>query len=109
MSQTVVFLTILGMALVTFLPRLLPALWLPSRRIPPPLRAWLRHVPIAVLAALLGPGLLLPRGELALEAGNLYLWAALICGLVAWRTKSLWGTVATGVATVALARLVLGG
>jgi branched-subunit amino acid transport protein len=123
MDQTVVLLTIAGMGVVTYLPRLLPLLAL-TRRAPnedrsgssmsPLVEAWLRHVPAAVLAAMLFPSLLVSEGRLhlaadrLLSADNLYLWGAIPTLLVAWKTRSLIGAVLAGVAVVALGRLLLG-
>jgi len=44
---------VLGCALVTALPRVLPLVALSRLQLPPWLAGWLRYVPIAVLAALL--------------------------------------------------------
>lgn len=106
MDQTTVFLTLAGMALVTYLPRLLPAWFLRGRELPPFVVAWLRYVPVAVLSALLLPALLVQNGQLALAWDNLYLWAAIPAIFVAWKTKSLFTTVLVGMVLVALARLV---
>lgn len=108
MDQTTVFLTLAGMALVTYLPRLLPAWFLRGRELPPFVVAWLRYVPVAVLSALLVPSLLVQGGKFNLAWNNLYLWAALPAIFVAWKTKSLFATVLTGMVLVALARLVFG-
>jgi branched-subunit amino acid transport protein len=107
-SQTPVLLTLLGMGLVTYLPRLLPAWFLRGRELPPFLVAWLRYVPVAVLAALLLPSLMVQGGTLALQWNNLYLWAAFPAIFVAWKKKSMFLTVLTGMVVVALARLVFG-
>ncbi len=112
-EQAIALLAIVGMGLVTYLPRALPLLLLARRRRSeraksPPLEAWLRHVPAAVLAAMVLPSLLFHGGEGGSRVGNLYLWAALPTLGVAWRTRSLLGAVLTGVAAVALARLLLG-
>jgi branched-subunit amino acid transport protein len=101
-------LTLLGMALVTYLPRLLPAWFLRGRELPPFLVAWLRYVPVTVLAALLLPSLLVSDGALALQWDNLYLWAAVPAIFTAWKTKNMFATVLVGMFVVALARLVLG-
>ncbi len=107
-DQRAVFLTLLAMGLVTYLPRVLP-LWLfASRSLPPIVVAWLRYVPVAVLAAMLLPSLVLPEGYLDLGWDNLYLWAAIPTFIVAWRTRSLFGAVVTGMALVAGARWLLG-
>ncbi|NOR25855.1 MAG: AzlD domain-containing protein, partial [Desulforhopalus sp.] len=58
MDQTLIFWTIVGMAIVTYLPRLLPTLFLSGRTLRPVIASWLRLVPPAVLAAMLVPSLL---------------------------------------------------
>jgi len=109
MAQTTLLITLLGMALVTYLPRLLPAWFLRGRNLPPFLAAWLRYIPAAILSALLLPTLLVENGQLNLNGQNLYLWAALPSALVAWKRKSLFLTVLTGMAVVALIRLLAPG
>jgi branched-subunit amino acid transport protein len=108
MSNFAFLLMVIGMALVTYLPRLLPAWFLQGRRIPPFITAWLRYVPVAVLAALLLPSLLVADGKLNLAWDNLYLWAALPAALVALKTRSMFATVLAGMGVVALARLFIG-
>ncbi len=107
MAQKTQLMVILGMALVTYLPRLLPAWLLRGKELPQFLSAWLKYIPAAVLAALLLPSLLVEGGGLHLAWDNLYLWAALPALLVAWKTKSLFATVLTGMAVIALARLFI--
>ena len=106
MAEPALILTILGMALVTYLPRLLPAWFLRGRRLHPFIEAWLKYVPVAVLAALLLPSLLIEGEQIHLAWDNLYLWAALPCIFIAWKWKSLFGTVLVGMVLVALARLL---
>lgn len=50
---------ILGMALVTYIPRLLPALFMDRFRFPAWFKKWLRSIPYAALGALIFPGVLL--------------------------------------------------
>lgn len=50
---------ILGMALVTYLPRLLPAIFLDRIRFPAWFQRWLKSIPYAALGALIFPGVLL--------------------------------------------------
>jgi branched-subunit amino acid transport protein len=107
MDQTSIFLTILGMCLVTYLPRLLPVWLLSSRQLPRVVITWLRYVPAAVLSAMLLPSLLLEGSRLHLVADNLFLLAAIPTLLVAWKTRSMFGAVIVGMALVALARLFM--
>ena len=95
------------MGLVTYLPRLLPVWLLASRRLPEPAITWLRYVPASVLAAMLFPAIFTEQGQLNLHAGNLSFWAALPTLLVAWKTRSLFYAVVTGMLTIALLRLIL--
>lgn len=107
MDQRAILLTILGMAAVTYLPRLLPALLLSSHELPRWLVLLLRNVPVAVLAAMLFPTIATRSGHLHIGVGNLFLLASIPTLLVAWRTRSLFGSVITGIVVVALARLLL--
>lgn len=104
MDQKLILYTILGMALVTFLPRLLPLWLLSARSLPPLVVAWLRYVPPAVLAAMLLPAVLAPNDRVDLSSANLYLLAAIPTLLVAWRTRSLFWSVVVGMALVAIGR-----
>ena len=107
MDQTLVFLTILGMLLVTYLPRLLPVWLLATRSLPDVVITWLRYVPAAVLAALLFPAILVENQHLNLAWNNLYLLAFIPTLLVAWKTRSLFGAVVVGMVLVAVGRMVL--
>lgn len=103
------FLILVGMAAVTYLPRLIPALFFSSRRLPVALERFLSFVPTAVLAALLAPSILVLDGRVQLDISeNIFLWASIPAFIVAWRFKSFFGAVVVGMATVALARLFMG-
>ena len=101
-------LIILGMALVTYIPRAAPLMLLSSRELNPMLMRWLEMVPPAVLAALLAPELLLRaqagQKTLFLSLDNFFLLAALPTFVVGWITRSFFGTVAFGMGMVALLR-----
>jgi branched-subunit amino acid transport protein len=68
---------------------------------------WLRNVPVAVLAAMLFPAIATQNGQLTIGPRNFFLLAAFPTLLVAWKTRSLFGSVLAGILVVALARLVL--
>ncbi|MDD4730600.1 MAG: AzlD domain-containing protein [Desulfovibrio sp.] len=108
MDQRTLLLTILGMALVTYIPRALPALTLSSRSLPGPVRRFLSFVPVAVLSALLLPSLLAPNAQLDFSGSNIFLWVSLILLPICIKTRSFFGTVAMGMGLVALARWLFG-
>ncbi len=104
MDQTLILWTIVGMAIVTFLPRLLPTLFLSGRTLRPAITSWLRLVPPAVLAAMLMPSLLVKEDTIDIGFENLFFWAALVAFPVAWKWKNLSATVLLGMGLVALGR-----
>lgn len=85
-------LTILGMALVTYLTRV-GGLWLMGRVTPSPrVESWLKNIPGAVLISIVAPA--------ALASGLSGVLAALLTGLVAARTRNLLFSMVVGVAAV---------
>jgi branched-subunit amino acid transport protein len=107
MDQQRVMLVMVGMLVVTYLPRLLPMLLFANRQLPALIAAWLRYVPVAVLSAMLLPSLVMADNHLNLRASNIYLWAAVPTFIVAIKTKSLFGSVVAGMLCVAITRLIL--
>ena len=104
MDQHKVLGTILGMALVTFLPRFVPAWLLSGRSLPSGLIRWLSYVPVGVFGAMLLPSLLLQDERLQLGAGNPSFWAGLATAGFALYSRSFLGTILTGIGIVALTR-----
>ncbi len=107
MEQDLVLGTIVGMALVTYIPRLLPVIFLSSKRLPRFLETWLSYIPAAVLAALVAPTLLVDQERINLASSNVFLWAAIPTALVAWKTRNLFLSVIFGMAIVAFVRFIM--
>ena len=107
MDQQTIFLTIVGMMAVTYIPRALPVLALARRALPESVIRWLGFIPVAVLSAMLVPSLIASKEGLDFSTNNIFLWAALPTFLVCWKTKSFVGTVVTGMGCVALGRAFL--
>jgi branched-subunit amino acid transport protein len=87
---------IIGMGIVTYIPRWLPLFFLARRRLPPRLILWLDFIPAAILSALIFPSLLTtgePRYLLWVKPDLLVAFPTLI---FAWKTKSLAATVVFG-------------
>src|SRR5690242_17943867 len=106
--RTEVLLAIIGAAVVTIIPRVVPLVLLSRMTMPDGLVHWLGYVPIAVLAALLAQEVALDNGAITLPPQNLSILAIIPALLVAARTRSLIGTVVTGVVAMALLRLIFG-
>lgn len=61
-------LIILGMTVVTYGPRVMPFLFLSSRKIPPRLDNFLKSIPVAALGALIIPGAFQATPEMPMAA-----------------------------------------
>ena len=94
------YLIILGMAFVTYVPRMLPLVVLNKIDLPPVVLSWLRLIPPAVLGALTAQSIFLRKGVVTFDWRNIYLLAAIPCFVVALKTKSLMWTVAPGLVGV---------
>ena len=101
-----ILIIIIGCALVTFVPRVLPLMILSQLELPTWLIRWLKNVPVAVMAALLAQELLLSNNQFSLMDNVLKIVAAIPTFIIAILTKSLLGTVLVGVLTMMIVRMV---
>jgi branched-subunit amino acid transport protein len=101
-----IWVTILGMAVVTYLTRVTPMLALKERSVSPKGKAYLSHVPVAVLTALVAPGLLVSNGSLFISLANREMLAGLVCIAWAFKSKSMLQTILAGAAALAVFSLI---
>jgi branched-subunit amino acid transport protein len=98
---------ILGMGLVTYLPRWFPLMFLSRRNLPQWLVEWLDLIPAAILSALLLPELVTNGTPRHMALWQPELWVAIPTFVFALKTKSLGGTVVIGMALFWLAQSVI--
>ena len=79
-----------GMALVTYIPRMIPLTWLDGKELPPIMTGVLRNIPYAVLGALIFPAILF------VQEGNL------LFGIIGAAAAFLIAIVGGGVMSVVL-------
>ena len=108
MSYPDYLLLLIGMGLVTYLPRMLPLVVLAQRRLPQSLVDWLGLIPAAILAALVAPGLFVNAETQSFSLTRLELLIAVPTLAFALKTRSLGGTVFVGMALFWLGRHLLG-
>jgi branched-subunit amino acid transport protein len=97
-SGTDYFLIVMAMGAVTYLPRWLPLFALARRRLPAWVLRWLDLIPAAVLSALVAPALLTSGDPRQVDVFRPEFYAAVPTLLFALKTRSLGGTVVTGMA-----------
>ena len=98
-----IWLAILGSAVATYLIRSTPFVVTIRGRLPHAASRYLDALPVAIIAALVGPAVVAPAG--ALTHGAEPVATALVIATVAWR-RSLLAGVIVGVVAVALLRLI---
>lgn len=101
MRQEIIWV-VLGMALVTAIPRFLPVAILSRIEFPEKLREWLSYIAPSVLAALVAVSVLAPQGTIVISPSNLYIWVFIPTLLVAIYTRSPFYTLVTGIAVMAV-------
>lgn len=87
---------ILGMGLVSFIPRWIPLFFLSKRQLPSLLIEWLELIPVAILSALLVPALLTTGTPRVFNPFSIEMLVAIPTFIFAWFTKSLGGTLVVG-------------
>ena len=98
-----IWIAIVGSAAATYLARSLPFAFRFRGRLPAAATRYLEALPVAIIAALVGPAVVAPAG--APTHGAEPFAAALVIATVAWRRSLLAGVIA-GVVSVALLRLL---
>jgi len=98
---------IIGMGLVTFIPRWLPLIYLTKRSLPSWLVEWLDFIPAAILSAILLPALVTDSATKSIDLGRPEFIVAIPTFLFAIATKSLGGTVIVGMVLFGLAQKFL--
>ena len=96
MGSIALWLTFLGIGVITYAIRLSFILLLGKVAMPSFLMRALRFFPVAVLSAIILPALFLDGSRLNLSLGNARLLAGILAAVVAWRTKSALLTIVVG-------------
>lgn len=98
---------ILGTAMVTFIPRVLPLMILSRFQLPEWATRWLSFVPISVMAALVGQEILMEGQDISISFHNIELIASIPALLIAVKTRSLLATVLAGIISLMVLRFFL--
>jgi branched-subunit amino acid transport protein len=107
--QLTIWLLIFAVGAITYASRLSFIALFARRRMPPLLAEALKHVPVAMVTAIVVPAIVfMPAGVLRLDLDNPKLIAALVAGVVAWWSKSAVATIVAGMGALWLLRYVVG-
>ena len=103
MRSEVVFV-IVCMAAATYFTRFASPLLLGRTGVPAWLARLLKHVPTAILTALIAPALLAPQGFVEIGPANPYLLAGAVAAFMAWRRQPPAVTMCSGMAMMLILR-----
>lgn len=101
-----VFLVILGSAIVTFIPRVLPFIVVRKFELPNVVTKWLSFIPVCIFTALIVDGIIIQEGSLLSIEWNMLI-ATIPTLIIAVWTKSLSLTVIVGIVCMAAVRYFL--
>lgn len=102
MSNTSIWVIIIGVSVVSLLPRILPVALFSRFEFPPFVKKWLSFVAPAVLGALTALSVFAPGDKIDLSIHNHYIWAFLPTLAAAIKTKSLFYTLLIGILAMAI-------
>lgn len=97
-----IFLLIISMSIVSYIPRALPLIAFNKIEFPPILVKWLSYIPVAVLAALLTPELFVSQSELNITFEKTTLFAAASTLIVSLISRSMIWALIAGMGSYAL-------
>ncbi|MFP3123951.1 AzlD domain-containing protein [Ectobacillus funiculus] len=101
-----VMMVILGCAVVTIIPRIVPFLVVRNMTLPQPVLKWLSYVPVCILTALVVENFIIQTDH-SLKINWPVIIVIIPTLLIAIRTKSLSITVVSGVVLMAVLRFIV--
>ena len=99
MSNMDIALCIVGMSIVSYIPRALPPFILARTKISPVIERWLKYVPTSVFGSLVFSEIFINNNQVNFSFNNVSLWTSLVVVVVAAKTKSLAKSIIVGLIT----------
>ncbi|KUK34684.1 MAG: Branched-chain amino acid transport [Caldanaerobacter subterraneus] len=100
-------ISVIGMFLVTYIPRFMPVYGLTKIELPQAVKSFLEYVPVAVLSALLFPVIFIKDGKLFLDLSNVYLLSAIPTFIAAYFTRKLFTPVVVGIVSYVILSYII--
>lgn len=98
---------IIGMAVVTYIPRFLPLLLLSKKEISPSLNQWMSFIPASIFAALVASDVFFWENAFNMNPlDNIKLLPSILVSLIALKTKSLLWSMSAGVGAITVTWLL---
>lgn len=99
---------IIGMAIVTYVPRFLPMLLLSKKEISPSFSKWMSYIPVSIFASLVASDIFFWETDFNIDPlANLKLIPTFLVLIVAVKTKSLLWSMITGITSMTVLWFIL--
>lgn len=102
-----VYILIIGIAVLTYIPRALPIVYLSKKKLPTWLIEWMKFIPAGIFAALISPGIFTKGGSLDISFSNIELISSAIVLIVSLKKKSLGLSIFAGVSSIFILNLLI--
>lgn len=107
LSNFNIYILIIGLAILTYIPRSLPIIYLSKKDIPKWLKDWMKFIPSGVFAALILPNILIQDGSLNIGFTNIKLVASILVLIISFKKKSLGLSIVVGVTAITILNFIL--
>lgn len=104
MSDINIYITIIGMALVSYFSRELPFVLLKGRNLNPVIMEWMSYIPTAVLGALLVPGIIITENHFNISLSNDFLIAGIATIIFGSLVNNLFAVIIFGIGFLSIIR-----
>ena len=92
-----IWILIVGMAIVTYVPRMIPLLIFSKINLPPWLESWLKYIPVGIFSALVFPDIFIRNQMFSMTINNIELISSILVFAIAFKTRSLGLSVIVGI------------
>ncbi len=97
LSDMKIWILIVGMAIVTYVPRMIPLLIFSKINLPPWLESWLKYIPVGIFSALVFPDIFIRNQMFSMTINNIELISSILVFAIAFKTRSLGLSVIVGI------------
>ncbi len=84
LSDMKIWILIMGMAIVTYVPRMIPLLMFSKKNLPPWLESWLKYIPVGIFSALVFPDIFIRNQMFSMTINNIELISAILVFAIAF-------------------------
>lgn len=92
-----IWILIIGMGMVTYLPRMIPLLLFSKKNLPLWLESYLKYIPVGIFSALVFPAIFIRNQMFSITINNIEFISSIFVFAIAFKTRSLGISVMVGI------------